>query len=107
MNVCISVSKTSFRYCNVIITFQTEELYDFIHIAWISSAAFFGITIADTSAVNRQSGKIALFAIFIAGSCLFNVYQGVLTAHLVVSKETVPFSSPQEFMKTSEYEQVT
>ena len=88
-------------------TFQTEELNNFIYIAWVSSAAFFGSAIADTNAADRQSGKIALFAILISGSCLFNIYQGVLMSHLVVSKETLPFSSPEEFMETSDYEQVT
>ena len=50
---------------------------------------------------SNQSGRLALFIVFISGSLFFYTYGGFLTSSLAVPMEYIPFSSPQEILSTN------
>ena len=77
---------------------QAKPFLYLAEIAWIILAAFFGMNIADMNALERKSGKLALFFVFLTGSLIFKSYEGILISHLTVSSNNAPFTSPEELI---------
>ena len=68
----------------------------------ITSSSIFGLGVKDANeTTGNASERLTLLIIFTYGSIFFYTYCGFLTSTLAIPNDNVPFSSPEEILKTS------
>ena len=81
---------------------KQDKTLSIVEALCITSSSIFGMVIWDAHEFNsRDSGRCALFIVFISGSVFFYIYGGFLTSSLAIPNENLPFNSPEELLKTN------
>ena len=68
----------------------------------ISAASIFGISFYDENKLGTNTtARLILFVIMICNSLFFYTYGGFLTSSLAIPIEQLPFTSPEDILKTN------